>query len=181
MDINALILKAVDNPQTRIDREAFLRTSTLQVHFDFLRELGLEIPEKPVLFIDPAQKQTNRNKFAGWLENRERFDAVICHSDLHAAQLYEFCEEKGIGIPGELAVAAFGNSKGTDMFTPPLTSVDFLPRQAAEKAFELLFNSKDWFGPELEAPAVPRAFRIIPRASTARVKKKSSAGKRGES
>ena len=162
-------------------RDAWLRTSTLRTHFDLMRKLDLEIPEKPVLFIDPAQKEAGGSKFADWLENRERFDAVVCHSDLHAAQLYEFCEEKGIDIPGELAVAAFGNSKGTDMFTPPLTSVDFLPRQAAEKAFGLLFNSKEWFGPGLEAPVVPRDFKLIPRASTARVKKKSSAGKGGES
>jgi len=162
-------------------RDAWLRTSTLRTHFDLMRKLDLEIPEKPVLFIDPAQKEAGRSKFADWLENRERFDAVVCHSDLHAAQLYEFCEEKGIDIPEELAVAAFGNSKGTDMFTPPLTSVDFLPRQAAEKAFGLLFNSKEWFGSGLEAPVVPRDFKLILRASTARVKKKSSAGKRGES
>lgn len=162
------------------DRGAFLRTSTLQIHFDFLRELGLEIPEEPALFIDLVQKEANKAKFAEWLEDRGRFDAVICHSDLHAVQLYEFCKEKGIDIPGELAVAAFGNSRGTEMFSPPLTSVDFLPRQAAEKSFELLFNSKEWFGPGLEAPAVTRAFKIIPRASTAPVKKKRPTGGCGE-
>ena len=147
-------------------RTADLGCSTVRTHFDFLRELELEIPEDPLLFISLEEKARNKAKFARWLEDIGRFDAVICSSDFYAMQFYEFCRESGIAIPGDLAVASFGNNTGAKLLSPPLTSVDYLPRKAAEQAFELLFDSADWFGPGKEAPCMDRDFRVVARAST---------------
>ena len=61
-----------------------------------------------------------------------QFDAVCCASDLLAVGILIECRRMGIAVPGEIAVAGFGDNPLAQAFDPPLSTVR-LPRYAIGK------------------------------------------------
>ena len=60
------------------------------------------------------------------------FDAVCCASDLLAVGILIECRRMGIAVPGQIAVAGFGDNPLAQAFDPPLSTVR-LPRYAIGK------------------------------------------------
>lgn len=61
-----------------------------------------------------------------------QLDAVCCASDLLAVGILIECRRMGIAVPGEIAVAGFGDNPLAQAFDPPLSTVR-LPRYAIGK------------------------------------------------
>lgn len=147
------------------ESNASLRCRPINNHFSMMRQLDLEIPEDPLLFLNLKHKKECDEKLSLWLEDHKRFDAIICHSDFYAAVLYDFCRKQKISIPEELAVIGFGDFPGNELLSPPLTSINFMVSHVVKTSLQLLLESDKWFNTN-KIPCVTPSFQIMERQST---------------
>ena len=93
-------------------------------------------------------------------------EAVICVSDLSAFGAITECQRRGIAVPGDIAVAGFGNYEISDVSVPPITTVDPFPldigRRCAEMLGKLLGRPQESVPPH----RVEITPEFLPRAST---------------
>jgi LacI family transcriptional regulator len=92
--------------------------------------------------------------------------AILCLSDSIAYGVYAACAELGLAIPGDVAVAGFGDHPISRLLAPPLTSTAWDIERVAELSAGFLVQAIEADGPqatlrELVAPA------LMVRASTA--------------
>ncbi len=100
------------------------------------------------------------------LRSDERPTAVFCLSDSIAYGVYAACAELGLSIPGDVAVAGFGDHPISRLLTPPLTSTVWDVDRVAELATGFLMKAIGAEGPqatlrEIVAPV------LVKRSSTA--------------
>jgi DNA-binding LacI/PurR family transcriptional regulator len=93
------------------------------------------------------------------LESDDRPTAVLCLSDSIAYGVYAACAELGLAIPGDVAVAGFGDHPISRLLAPPLTSTFWDVEQAAVCATGFLVQAIEADGPqatlrEVVAPAL---------------------------
>jgi DNA-binding LacI/PurR family transcriptional regulator len=99
------------------------------------------------------------------LAGDDRPTAVLCLSDSIAYGVYAACAELGLSIPGDLAVAGFGDHPISRLLDPPLTSTVWDVERVAEVATGFLLKAINADGPqetlrEIVAPV------LVARAST---------------
>jgi LacI family transcriptional regulator len=82
------------------------------------------------------------------LEGRDPPTAVLCLSDSIAYGVYAACAELGLSIPGDVAVAGFGDHPISRLLAPPLTSTVWDVEQAAESAISFLLQAMEADGPQ---------------------------------
>jgi LacI family transcriptional regulator len=103
------------------------------------------------------------------LAGPDRPTAVLCLSDSIAYGVYAACAELGLSIPGDVAVAGFGDHPISRLLAPPLTSTVWDVEQAAERATGFLLQAIDADGPqdtlrEVVAPALAARASTLGRA-----------------
>lgn len=69
--------------------------------------------------------------------------AVICVSDLSAFGALTECQRRGVRVPGQIAVAGFGDYEIAGICVPSLTTIDPLPREIGERAARLILDVLD--------------------------------------
>src|SRR5690606_194957 len=67
-------------------------------------------------------------------------DAVICVSDLLAFGVLGECQRQGIAVPGQLAIAGFGNYDVAECAVPALTTIDVQARSIGVGVAKLLLE-----------------------------------------
>ena len=82
------------------------------------------------------------------LASDERPSAVLCLSDSIAYGVYAACAELGLSIPGDVAVAGFGDHPISRLLSPPLTSTVWNVDQVAERATGFLIRAIGADGPQ---------------------------------
>ncbi len=102
------------------------------------------------------------------LERWHDTDAVMCVSDLSAFGAIMHCHRYGLKVPGDIAVAGFGDFEVSRHCTPTITTVSVEPYRIGWRAGEMLLASA---AAQREGTAKPREvsiidYRIIPREST---------------
>ena len=70
------------------------------------------------------------------LGSDDRPTAVLCLSDSIAYGVYAACAELGLAIPGDVAVAGFGDHPISRLLAPPLTSTAWDIEQSGEAGHE---------------------------------------------
>lgn len=65
---------------------------------------------------------------------------LVCASDVIAINVLEYCNKRGIRVPGELAVTGFDNRAEGAFSKPPLTTVDSKLEEQGRKAVELIIQ-----------------------------------------
>lgn len=105
------------------------------------------------------------------LEASARVTAVFCYNDMTAVGLLRAARERGISIPGDLAVVGFDDIPLASYVTPPLTTVaqprDKMGQRATEMVLELL--SDGGAGARVASNVVVRGKLIVRESSGARV------------
>jgi LacI family transcriptional regulator len=101
------------------------------------------------------------------LEGADRPTAVLCLSDSIAYGVYAACAELGLSIPGEVAVAGFGDHPMSRLLAPPLTSTVWDVEQAAARATAFLLQAIEADGPQATLREVIAPV-LAARASTGR-------------
>ena len=98
----------------------------------------------------------------------ERPTAVLCLSDSIAYGVYAACAELGLSIPGDVAVAGFGDHPISRLLAPPLTSTVWDVERVAELATGFLLRRRST--PTARRRRCARSSRrvLAARASTGR-------------
>jgi len=99
------------------------------------------------------------------LRGEDRPTAVFCLSESIAYGVYVACAELGLSIPGDVAVAGFGDHPMSRLLAPPLTSTFWDVELAAELATSFLLQAIAADGPQETLREVIPA-QLVTRAST---------------
>lgn len=93
-------------------------------------------------------------------------DAVFAASDTMALGALRAAQERGVAIPGDVALMGFDGFTGTQTSSPPLTTVEQPVAHTAARAVEMLLG---FVSGELSAPmSVVLPVELVERASTQR-------------
>ena len=78
--------------------------------------------------------------FLQLLEQAGMPEVVYAANDRVAQGVYKVCEEKGIRIPDDIGVVAFGHKEFADLMHPKLTIINSPPDLMGKRAIELLIR-----------------------------------------
>lgn len=98
------------------------------------------------------------------LGERADIEAVFCASDLLAVGALLEARGRGLGVPGDIAIAGFGDSTLAEEITPGLTTVAADTRRLGEIAGQMLLERLQGRKIEQDIRHVP--LRLIERGST---------------
>jgi LacI family gluconate utilization system Gnt-I transcriptional repressor len=95
-------------------------------------------------------------------------DAVMCVSDLSAFGAIMECHRRGLKVPGDMAVAGFGDFEVSRYCTPSITTIAVDPYDIGRRAGELLVAAaRDRReGQPRSTQQVVTGYRILSREST---------------
>src|SRR4051794_10725100 len=99
------------------------------------------------------------------LAGDERPSAILCMSDSIAYGVYAACTELDLSIPGDVAVAGFGDHPISRLLSPPLTSTAWDVEYVAEQATGFLLEAIAADGPQATLREVVAPV-LLTRAST---------------
>src|SRR3990170_6831117 len=99
----------------------------------------------------------------GFLRSPERPDAVFCLYERLGVELLGAAREHGVGVPGDLLVAAIAEVGLAERADPPLTTLEINQAQLGATAADLLMDLVEGL-PVSSVRDVPT--RLVPRAST---------------
>lgn len=110
---------------------------------DAMQELGLSVEDRNILWYSTDQK--DRFLINGFAESRAEeivssCSAILCYNDEIASRLVAHMGQKGISIPGDVAVVSFDNSQYSEMSSPRITSLSHEQYNVGRLAAELLFR-----------------------------------------
>jgi DNA-binding LacI/PurR family transcriptional regulator len=100
------------------------------------------------------------------LRSDDRPTAILCLSDSIAYGVYAACSELSLSIPGDIAVAGFGDHPISRLLAPPLTSTAWDIERVAELATGFLLRAIDADGPQATLREVVEPV-LVERRSTA--------------
>lgn len=98
---------------------------------------GLDIQPK---WIEAGLYQPEATRTATDRLLRKGVDAIFCTSDLMAVSATQNILERGLSIPGDIAIAGYGGTIWAEIFTPKLTTVVVQVEQLGRAAIELLLH-----------------------------------------
>ena len=90
-----------------------------------LAEEGIALAPENVASGDGRDIEHGYRAMAALMESAERPRAVLAYNDLLAIGALRYCHDRGISVPGDVAVAGFDNLPESRVTTPPLTTVDY--------------------------------------------------------
>lgn len=85
--------------------------------------------------------------------------AALVHTDDHAARLVEAALDRGLRVPGDLAVVAY-DDENAELAAVPLTAVTSPRRELGEEALRMVV---DRIGGDVGAARPPRHVQLLPR------------------
>ncbi len=146
-----------------------LRGYSLEEYLSLQKSLGIKCSR------DYIQNHLGNNSISLSLEKLlalpEKPTAVLCFSDFTAMRVYQYLNSKGIRIPDDISVLGCCGYPGGDLFSPPLTTLDFMYEKIGELAFGLMLKSHEWFGKSDGPQVIETPFFINERQSVKRINK----------
>ncbi|WP_405647654.1 LacI family DNA-binding transcriptional regulator [Streptomyces uncialis] len=134
-----------------------------QGYREALAEAGLAIPGDLVLWTS-FTREGGRTGAARLLAAAEPPDALVCANDLIAIGALDACRERGVDVPGRVAVTGYDNIDAASLVSPALTTVLNPAREIGRSAARILLERLDGDddGPARE---VVLAHRLVTRES----------------
>jgi LacI family gluconate utilization system Gnt-I transcriptional repressor len=106
-----------------------------------VKELGLP-PGRVVTFGDPQHSmEQGARAMAMILESKFEVDAVMCVSDLSAFGALMECRRRGVLVPGQIAIAGFGDFEVSRYCYPSITTLGLDCYQMGVSSGELLLST----------------------------------------
>ena len=130
---------------------------------DTARELGL-MPRVLDFGEPPITIRQGAGALAALQARWPEADAVICVSDLLAFGLLMECTRRDMKVPGDLAVAGFGNYDLAECVVPGLTTIDVGARAIGTRAADVVLEAIAGTGPGHRV--VNSALALVVRQST---------------
>jgi LacI family gluconate utilization system Gnt-I transcriptional repressor len=129
------------------------------------RALALGMQTSQAAFMPaPSTMGAGRAGLAELLERAPGVTAVFCSSDMLALGASIEARERGIAVPGQLAIVGMGDQSVAADAAPPLTTVRIDGTRIGRMAAEMVVARAEGRAPA--APVVDIGFSIVERAST---------------
>ncbi|MFF1399417.1 LacI family DNA-binding transcriptional regulator [Streptomyces sp. NPDC058287] len=127
-----------------------------------LAEAGHAVPEKLTVWT-AFTREGGQAGAARLLDVTEPPDAVVCANDLIAIGALDVARERGLDVPGQLAVAGYDDIDAASIVSPALTTVLNPAREIGRSAARLLIDRLD--GDAGPAREVVLAHQVVRRGS----------------
>lgn len=125
---------------------------------------GLDASRLIAAGVPPISMREGAEAMGRLLESLPDTQAVICVSDLSAFGALTECQRRGIAVPGQMAVAGFGDYEIAGISVPSLTTINPFPREIGARTAELILQVLDG---QRDGPTIIRITPdLLPRAST---------------
>ena len=125
-------------------------------------ERGLVLPDPPIMYGDFDRELVYRRVLERLTAGRD-FDAVLAATDDMAMGVLDALNERGVDIPGEVAVVGLDNIAEAYLTEPPLSTIDVDVIEQGRAAARLVLAQLE--GKEVPAVVRPTA-NLVVRAST---------------
>lgn len=133
-----------------------------QGYRDALVEAGLTIPEEWVVWTS-FTREGGRTGALRLLASAEPPDALVCANDLIAIGALDAARQRGVDVPGRVAITGYDNIEAASLVSPALTTVLNPAREIGRSAARILLERlEDDNGPARE---VVLAHRVVTRES----------------
>ena len=129
-----------------------------------LAQTSLTFDERYVAIIDNFHRDQGYRAMTSLLDQPTPPDAVFCFSDPLALGALRALHERGIDVPGEIAVVGFDDIEDGRFSTPSLTSISPDKSWLAATAFDRLIRRLN--GEHLEPETILAPYRLEIREST---------------
>lgn len=100
---------------------------------------------------------------ADFLKDEATVDCLFCTNELIAIGAVVACTRRGVRVPGEVAIAGFGDVEAASIITPDLTTVKIRGFEMGSRAAEIL--AKRLLGETSESEIVDVGYEIMWRSS----------------
>ncbi|NED99429.1 LacI family DNA-binding transcriptional regulator [Phytoactinopolyspora halotolerans] len=104
-----------------------------------LRDAGL-VPRDDLTVIGDWTRAGGRDAMRELLSREPHPDAVFCANDLMAIGAMDVIRERGLSVPGDIALVGFDDVEAASLVTPALTTVTNPSYEAGRTAGELLLD-----------------------------------------
>lgn len=131
---------------------------------DTLRRHGLTPNPDLIASTSAYHRASGARAMAELIDSGAAFDAVICFNDLLALGAMHELQERGLGIPGDVAVTGFDDIEDARYVRPALTTVRPDVAFLAEEAMRLL--NRRFKNPQADAERVTVPHQLVQRPST---------------
>ncbi len=101
------------------------RDMRLQGFRSALVEEDIELTAEGIVDADGRDIEDGFRAMARLMERKSRPRAVFAYNDLLAIGALRYCQERGIGVPDEVAIAGFDNLPESRVTSPALTTIDY--------------------------------------------------------
>jgi LacI family transcriptional regulator len=130
-----------------------------------MREIGLQVDPK---FIVEGDHRLEGGKLAlqKLSKLREQPTALMCSNDMTAIGVMRQAFELGIGVPQELSVIGFDDTRLADFMIPPLTTIQMSQAELATLAFNALLKEVKREAPAPNGTEYVLKTQLILRSST---------------
>jgi len=105
-----------------------------------LTEEGVALPDERIVYGEGGTIAHGRKAMARLMERRSRPRAVFAFSDLLAIGALQYCQERNLSVPGDVAIAGFDNLPQSHVTSPPLTTVAYPSESMARLAVQCLLD-----------------------------------------
>ncbi len=116
------------------------RDERLQGFSSALLEEGVELAPDLIAGDDGREIANGHRGMRRLMEHAQRPRAVFAFNDLLAIGALQYCRERGIAVPGEVAVAGFDNLPESRVTSPPLTSVAYPVQSISRLAVQSIID-----------------------------------------
>ena len=134
---------------------------------DFLRQNGFDVRPELIAHVE-LDAEIIKAAAIKMLTAKNPPSALLCHSDRMALHIYDLFRELNVKIPEQISIMGYSNYPGTQLLSPPLTTIDVYYRECGARALQLLLDSSDWFGKDKKAPEIFTPFHLLERLSVTR-------------
>lgn len=121
------------------DKDTAVGHDRRQGFLDTLKEAGLSVSDHR-LCVGDFSVQNGYTHALEQLRANPRPDAILCATDTIAFGAMKALQEQGYRIPTDIALAGFGDSSSSSIFTPGLTTVHFFYRESGIEGAKALFS-----------------------------------------
>jgi len=127
---------------------------------------GWDLPDDWVLRLQTEEESELAAKLPGFIFDGDklRFTALFCYNDRVAGTTIKCLNRLGVKVPEDLSVVGFDNEPYSELFQPPLTTVEQPFSQLVSLAVQLL--EERLASPPLPPKRVTLPCRLIVRSST---------------
>ncbi len=107
-----------------------------------LLEEGVSLDADRIVNAEGGAVEHGRAAMARLLRGKNRPRAVFAFHDLLAIGAMQCCQERGIAVPEEVAIAGFDNLPESQVTSPPLTTVSYPVESMARLAVQCLLEDR---------------------------------------